>query len=296
MKFGVREICDVTFKATAANQRVGKLSFKKYQPVFKIDTATTSEMTQESTTVYVQGGKGYNRLIAWEGEKTMTFTVTDALMSPMGLAVLTGAGLIPAAEDNLIHVHSKYAAEISKSGDNYVVTVDHEELAAELGIAEDEVIEICLDVPTFATLLDGSGATVDWFDACTWADEATDKAGETEGTSLLSLGEREEILKLGPKQTVEVTLGDALLNNLDKTYEGWTAELDLYVVMAKGATEVTIEPDSFGGYFYVEADTLFRREDNGQDMAAVLTFHVLKYSLVLHSQWLLLVIHLHSIL
>lgn len=99
MKFGVREICDVTFKATANNQKVGTKVFKKYQPVFSIDTAQTSEMSQESTTVYAQGGKGYNRLIAWEGEKTMTFTVTDALMSPLGLAVLSGAGLIKANEE-----------------------------------------------------------------------------------------------------------------------------------------------------------------------------------------------------
>ena len=42
--------------------------------------------------------------------------------------------------------------------------------------------------------------------------------------------------------------------------------------MKAGATEVTIAPEDFGGYFYVEADTLFRREDSGQDMAATLTF------------------------
>ena len=64
MKFGIREICDVTFKATADNQKVGTKYFKKYQPVFTIDTAQTSNMEQASTTVYAQGGKGYNRLIA----------------------------------------------------------------------------------------------------------------------------------------------------------------------------------------------------------------------------------------
>ena len=79
MKFGVREIVDVVFKAAADNQRIGDRTFKKYQPVFKIDTAQTSSLEQSTTTVYAQGGKGYARLIAWEGEKQMTFTVTDAL-------------------------------------------------------------------------------------------------------------------------------------------------------------------------------------------------------------------------
>ena len=42
----------------------------------------------------LQGGRGNTRLIAWEGEKTLTFTVEDALLSPIGLSVLAGAGLI----------------------------------------------------------------------------------------------------------------------------------------------------------------------------------------------------------
>lgn len=67
MKFGVREIVDVVFKATADGQKIGEKTFKKYQPVFMIDTATTSSLEQATTTVYAQGGKGYNRLIAWEG-------------------------------------------------------------------------------------------------------------------------------------------------------------------------------------------------------------------------------------
>ena len=38
--------------------------------------------------------------------------------------------------------------------------------------------------------------------------------------------------------------------------------------MSQGVSEITIEPDDFGGYFYVEASTLYRREDTGLDMAA----------------------------
>ena len=63
MKFGVREIVDVVFKA-ADDMTIGDTYFKKYQPVFMIDTATTSSLEQATTTVYAQGGKGYARLIA----------------------------------------------------------------------------------------------------------------------------------------------------------------------------------------------------------------------------------------
>ena len=115
MKFGVREICDLTFKTTADGQKVGKTVFPKAgMPAFSIDTARTSNLEQATTTVYAQGGKGYNRLIAWEGEKTMTFTVEDALISPMGLSVLSGAGLLTAAVDNVRHVHVTIDAAVAK--------------------------------------------------------------------------------------------------------------------------------------------------------------------------------------
>lgn len=66
-RFGSREICDVTFKALTNNQKVGNKTFLKGQPVFIIDTATASSMEQGTTSVYANGGKGFNRLIAWEG-------------------------------------------------------------------------------------------------------------------------------------------------------------------------------------------------------------------------------------
>ena len=41
--------------------------------------------------------------------------------------------------------------------------------------------------------------------------------------------------------------------------------------MKKGVSEVTIDPEDFGGDYYVEADTLFRSEATGKDMAATIT-------------------------
>ncbi len=248
MKFGVREICDVTFKATANNQKVGTKVFKKYQPVFSIDTAQTSEMSQESTTVYAQGGKGYNRLIAWEGEKTMTFTVTDALMSPLGLAVLSGAGLIKANEEEVVHVH----VTVDAATDKGVATIKYADLANEIGVYSDEDIYVCADKNTkiYGTVLDGSGAGIDW----------VDNVVVTGGTA--EAGTKGEELTV----TCQNSEGET-----DITKNG-TVKYDMYVAMKAGATEVTIAPEDFGGYFYVEADTLFRREDSGQDMAATLTF------------------------
>ena len=114
MKFGVREICNVVFKAKA-DTKIGSKLFKKGQPVLFIDSAKTSTIEGAATTVYAQGGKGNTRLIAWEGEKTLTFTVEDALLSPIGFSVLSGAGLIK-GEAELVHVHKTATAYADENG------------------------------------------------------------------------------------------------------------------------------------------------------------------------------------
>lgn len=115
MKFGVREICDVVFKAKA-DTKIGTSTFKKGQPVLYIDSAKTSTIEGAATTVYAQGGKGNTRLIAWEGEKTLTFTVEDALLSPIGFSVLSGAGLFK-DQTKQVHVHTTTNAYVSATGE-----------------------------------------------------------------------------------------------------------------------------------------------------------------------------------
>jgi hypothetical protein len=102
-KFGLREICNVVLKAKAA-QKVGKKIFYKNEPVMYFDTLKTSSLEGQSSTVYVQGGRGNPRLVAWEGERTVTFTMEDALISAEGLSILTGAGLID-AKDKTVYQH-----------------------------------------------------------------------------------------------------------------------------------------------------------------------------------------------
>ena len=264
-RFGSREICDVTFKALTNNQKVGNKEFKAGQPVFVIDTATTSNMEQASTTVYAQGGKGYNRLIAWEGEKTMTFTVTDALMSPLGLAILTGAGF--AKEDAKKHIHVTYDVAITAG----LGKITKEELANELGISASVAkIFVCADeklIP-YATKLDGNGAIVDWVDKVVLSSEATDETYK-EGTVVVV--EDAHALKIEVQKEKE---GQKGTYEKEATFNG-TIKLDFYVLMDNEATEITIGPNDFGGYFYVEADTLYRNQD-GKDMAATLTFPKVK--------------------
>ena len=115
MKFGVREIANVVFRAKN-EQKIGNKTFAKGQPVFYLDTAKTSSMEGAATTVYATGGRGNTRLIAWEGEKTLTFTVEDALLSPIGFSVLSGAGLFKDNQQQ-VHVHVTSNAVVDANGE-----------------------------------------------------------------------------------------------------------------------------------------------------------------------------------
>ena len=142
MKFGVREICDVVFKAKS-DVKIGTRTFKKGQPVLYIDTAKTSTVEGAATTVYATGGKGNTRLIAWEGEKTLTFTVEDALLSPIGFAILSGAGLFK-DDAEVVHVH---ATSTAYSSDGEIDLTDY------LGAEET----ICATAPVFVAVTDSDG-------------------------------------------------------------------------------------------------------------------------------------------
>ena len=97
MKFGVREICDVVLRAKGT-VKVGETTFSHDEPVIYFDSAKTSTVEGSATTVYATGGRGNNKLLAWEGEKSVTFTMEDALLSPLGFSILSGAGLVDAAQ------------------------------------------------------------------------------------------------------------------------------------------------------------------------------------------------------
>jgi hypothetical protein len=181
----------------------------------------------------------------------MTFSVTDALMSPLGLKVLSGAGFADASASKPQHIHTTIDALANSTG-GVEVTLDT--LVDELGLpGTTSEVAICHDsnIKCYATVLDSNGAILDWVDTVTIASpyKATSAAAAK--------------FQLGTDTTTA------------SSYANKNVKLDFYVVMQDNSSKITIEPDDFGGYFYVEADTLYRNQD-GKDMAATLTFPKVK--------------------
>ena len=226
MKFGVREICDVVFKAKS-DVKIGKTTFKAGQPVLYIDTAKTSTLEGSATTVYATGGKGNTNLIAWEGEKALTFTVEDALLSPIGFAILSGAGVFNGSTKTTeVHAHQ-----------TYTTTVTDGKLDLTGALATDEKIDGT--APIFAVV--------------------AEKDGSITGQVIGNLTVDSTGKKLEGVETSEFE-------------NGTTVFVDFYVVKkAADVTELQIEAGTFAGSYYVEASTLFRRQDTGVDMPAEIT-------------------------
>ena len=228
MKFGSREICNVVFRAKAAT-RIGNQTFVKGQPVLYIDSAKTSTVEGAATTVYAQGGRGNTRLIAWEGEKTLTFTVEDALLSPISFAMLSGAGLFKGKDgEETVHVHMTTYAQV----DNAEI-----DLTDALGVND----KICKTAPIYVMKTETDGSIT----------------GELVPVKLDEGGK-----KLVPQEGV----------SFDKSVIGTTVMVDYYILKS-GTTvsELIIDAENFAGYYYVEADTLFKRQGDGGNMPANLT-------------------------
>ena len=172
-------------------------------------------------------------------EKTLTFTVEDALLSPVSFAMLSGAGVVKGTANGgkKVHVHMTTTTTVGDAG-----KVD---LTGALGTADT----ICKTAPIFVMEVekeDGS-LTGTIFEAEIGSDS---KSLTIKGASI-------------PTAATPVMVDYYVLKN------------------AANVTELQIDAEKFAGYFYVEADTLFRAQKDGKDYPANITLPNVK----IQSNW-----------
>ena len=278
MKFGVREICDVVFKAKKSGS-LGSYNYSVGQPVLYIDSAKTSTIEGAASTVYATGGRGNSRLIAWEGEKTLTFTVEDALLSEKGLAILTGAGLWQNGKSgnvtrNKMPIHCYEEAEL-------VLTQDMNDIGTYLN-------------PPSITIQLKNSPLKNPFSTFIFTKETLELFSEK--CRLVITGDKIEDNYLLPHLSDDLTshsVGKYFPKPLKNLYtefnekilampveerqdKSFTASIpvvvDYYTEAKATTTEFIIDAQNFAGYYYVEATTDFRRASDGKDVKAMITF------------------------
>ena len=154
----------------------------------------------------------------------------DALISPAGFMILSGAGLIEADEETKIKVHT--IEQTNK------VTVDGETVKIEL---QEEPYWKDTD-PSIYVMLMSNGEVV--------SEPYIPKSVEGK---VLTLKTDDDLT--GAKSWTEKFEAEGVVL------------VDYYVERTSGVSQIEITPDKFGGNYYVEASTLFR-DTNGVDMPA----------------------------
>ena len=239
MRFGVREICNVTFRPLAALD-IGSQHFSANQPCLYIDTATASNMEVATTTVYAQGGRGNARLIAWEGEKTATFTVTDALLSPISFSMLSGAGVIDTASGSKI-VHITVDGNISSDGTKIIIP--KENITGYTLVASGAASGDGVGLNIYGMVLDVNGQVIDYL-------------GDT------------EITQPDAEKNDSANWQIVLKGTAKNAFKDAAVRVDCYAKVNAPVTTLTVDAENFGGTFYIEAETLFRDEATGHDFPA----------------------------
>lgn len=218
--------------------KLGKKQFFKDEPVIYFDTLKTSSLEGAVTTVYAQGGRGNTRLMAWDGERTVTFNMEDALISPEGLAILAGAGLID-AEDNAIKVHTTENAKVTSTGTKVEITLAEKPYTT--GDSTDTV---------YIFPLDGNGNV------------------HTEPYIPTSITKKSVSGKDVYTLVLDNSVGGFYSENALKEFiNNGYALVDYYVEHRQDAMQINITADQFGSNFYIEASTLFK-DEKGTDHPA----------------------------
>jgi len=150
MKWAIREAVDVYFKAKT-QYKLGSKTFRAGEPMLIFDSVQTATYEIASEVSYVTGGRGNARLLSFEGDKTLTFTFTEALLSNEGLAILSGADLISARNPKLPGASPDAKMVIAHNTEKYsVTTLNQQDLRQSNVYAND------------ASLVPPAGSTADY--------------------------------------------------------------------------------------------------------------------------------------
>lgn len=251
-------------------------------------------MEGAATTVYAQGGRGNARLVAWEGERTVTFTMEDALISPEGFMILSGAGLIDAATDKPVYQHMTETVDMS--GINVIKNVDGKSNTMEIHVSELPYMpNDGGDNFAFVMLMKNGEIISEPYIPVHYS---WDKTTGKPSTEAMTVGTKEnnEVTLTKEKPLFEdynggywIYVAGEVKNNIAGTEgeepahkENYSIDedafkndaaqfdsvmIDYYVARTSNARQIEITPDKFGGNYYLEASTLFR-DQNGVDMPA----------------------------
>ena len=108
-RFGVKEVCDVTF------YDMNDL------PILYLDTLKLTNLTNEAERTYVRGGRSNSVLMAFDYNRTATFEISDALLNPKTVSLQSGVELSTTTQN--IHKREVLTAQTGAGGTGVVLVL-----------------------------------------------------------------------------------------------------------------------------------------------------------------------------
>lgn len=202
-------------------------------------------------------------------------------MSPTSFALLSGAGIIHGKRktekkhSDPIYVHTTYDIVVEKIGDELVAPLTADD-------RNNAQLVVSREAPVYPVVLDNAGSLENYLSAVTASqvkyvsdDGASTTAADISVRGLvggeLTAQDDGSYTNNATNKTIAFVLGkeqpgDSRQDTPVKV--GDTVRVDVYEAHYDEAYEMSIAADEFPGYYYIEADTLFRDEETGVDLPA----------------------------
>ena len=185
-------------------------------------------------------------------------------MSPVSFAMLSGAGLVKGKKSENgtstpVYVHATYDMVAETVGGKLVAQLTDED-------RNGATIIVTKEAPIYPVTLDSAGAQANYLSAVT---ESQVMTSDGKALTAAEIGEHGEVKAEGKTIAFVLAADTPGDKNQDKGVKaGDTVRIDCYEVHYDEAYEMQIDAENFAGYYYIEASTLFRDEETGNDLPA----------------------------
>lgn len=178
--------------------------------------------------------------------------------------MLSGAGLVKGksgVKGREIFTHATYDMVIEEFNGKKVAALTNED-------RNGATIVVSKEAPVYPVTLDSAGGMAEYLSAVTESQVMVSEDGSTLTAATISADGK---VSAEGKTIYFVLDKDEPANDesLDSPAQvGTTVRIDCYEVHGDEACEIQIDAENFAGYYYIEADTLFRDEETGNDVPA----------------------------
>ena len=191
--------------------------------------------------------------------RTLTWNMTDALISAESFSILSGAGLIDASTSAPVYVHTTSQVEI-KTANKIILKGAN---VAWDGFTDKEDPNYKKNAGIFVMRL---------YDGEINDEPCIPTSDANGGVKYGTYNEDTHVFTETSTNPTHTQITCYYHNGTDETESslavGDIVLVDYYVKKTEGVQQIEITPDQFVGYFYVEASGLFRRESDGKDLPA----------------------------